>query len=69
MAKLNESELNQFKELVLIPRKMLEDIQEDQLRILDLIARIPENNLPKGTVANKYIPEAKAKELLGKGTT
>jgi len=36
---------------------MLQTLQDGQNRIINLIEKIPENNLPKGTIANKYIPE------------
>lgn len=60
---------NQYNELVLVPKRILENIQEDQQRIIELIGNIQQNKFPSGTIVNKYIPEEKAKEMLGKGTT
>ena len=69
MEKHSKSETSQFNEMVIVPKKMLQTLQEGQDEIRNLIANIPENKLPKGTIANKYIPESQAKEMLGKGTT
>ena len=69
MEKHSKSETSQFIEMVIVPKKMLQTLQDGQDKILNLIENIPENKLPKGTIANKYIPESKAKEMLGKGTT
>lgn len=60
----------QFEQMVLVPLKILEKVQADQERILSVLTDRPKSNSnPNGMVANKYIPESTAKEMLGKGTT
>lgn len=58
-----------FKELVLVPLGMLKQIQDDQKYILQVVQNIKLPSVPEGTIAQKFIPESKAKEMLGKGTT
>jgi len=59
-----------LQHLVIIPKEQLDSIQKNQEQILHILQtnsshKIPEVNLVQG----KYLPEPKAKELLGKGTT
>lgn len=60
---------DQFNQLVLVPKQILEDIQDSQQRIIDQINNISVTKLPEGTIAGKYITEEEAKKMLDKGTT
>ncbi|MBT3424873.1 MAG: helix-turn-helix domain-containing protein [Bacteroidetes bacterium] len=58
-----------FDQLVLIPKRQLDEIQLVQEKILNAISNKEFKSPIKGAIANKFIPESTAKEMLGKGTT
>ena len=58
-----------FDQLVLIPKRQLDEIQLVQEKILHAISNKEYDKPIKGAIANKFIPESTAKEILGKGTT
>jgi len=60
---------NNYKELVLVPIKILKQIQNDQQTILNIIQGIKQPTTQKDKITQKFISESKAKEMLGKGTT
>lgn len=65
-----ETQNELIPQFVIIPKQQLDSIQKNQEQILQILLskfshKIPEENLVQG----KYVPEAKAKLLLGKGTT
>jgi hypothetical protein len=66
----HDDNLKQFKTMVLVPMQLLEKVQENQQKILIALSEMPNATpTPPGMIANKYIPESTAKEMLGKGTT
>lgn len=70
--KEQDKNTNDYKRYFLVSEQQIEEINEiksDQKRILDILEKAKLPSQPEGTIANKFVPEAKAKELLGKGTT
>lgn len=67
--KHSESELNQFNKLVLVPSEMLLQVFETQQKILTTLQEMPQKNSQKGLIADKFVSETTAKDMLGRGTT
>ena len=65
-----ENEQNYFKEMILVPKWLLQEIYKTQGKILIALEKLPTAQpVLTGMVGGKYIPETTAKEMLGKGTT
>lgn len=66
----SKNQIDYLPQLVIIPKEQLDSIQKNQEQILQILQnnsprKVPEDSLVRG----KYMPEPKAKELLGRGTT
>jgi len=65
-----KTEQEQFNQMVLVPQQLLTEVCETQRRILEVIEQLSEKGKkPTKLIAEKYITEATAKTMLGKGTT
>ena len=66
----NEKYNDLLQQWVIIPKEQLDSIQKNQEQILLMLQNNSNHKIPQESlVQGKYMPETKAKELFGKGTT
>ncbi len=67
--KQNNSNQDQFNDLVMVPKNLLQEVRDGQEKLMKLLTKNP-NHLSQGSnVPDKLISEVEAKKILGRETT
>jgi len=65
----NNSNLNQFNDLVMVPNSLLQEVRDGQKKLMELLTKTSKGQTQVNSSPDKLISEVEAKKLLGRETT
>ena len=67
--KQNNSNLDQFNDLVMVPKNLLQEVRDGQKKLMELLTKNTKSQSHVNNEPDKLVSEVEAKKLLGRETT